>query len=171
MTNAMPVQPTTAASWRVARRDGFVITLPSGNVAKLRPVALDVLITSGKLPDILTPIAAKSLWVEEDVANIANVPEMAKGFADLVNFILPAAFMEPRVVCDREPGEGEIHIEDIDFEDKVAVFTLATSGAATLNKFREQQARNVVAIPDSEGHSVKTKRPGKNKGSLDGAPV
>ncbi len=159
MTNA-PIVPTSAATWRVARRDGFIITLPSGYVAKLRPVALDVLITSGKLPDILTPIAAKTLWMEEEISDIANIPEMAKGFADLVNFVLPAAFMEPVVVCDREPKAGEISIEDIDFADKVAVFNLATSGAATMSKFREQQARNVVAVPDGENDGNETEQAG-----------
>lgn len=150
MKNA-PIVPTSAATWRVARRDGYIITLPSGNVAKLRPVALDVLITSGKMPDILTPLAAKMLWVEEEIADIAKVPEMARGFADLVNFVLPAAFMEPVVVIDREPKEGEIHIADIDFEDKVAIFNLVTSGATVMTKFREQQARNVESVPDGEG--------------------
>lgn len=166
MSNTLP---TSAAAWRKPREEGFLITLPSGNVARLRPVALDVLITSGKLPDMLTPIAAKTLWVEEDVTAVGEIPELAKGFAELVNFVLPAAFLEPVVIADGEPGAGEIHIEDIDFSDKVAVFNLVTSGAASLGKFREQQTRSLDTVPDGKSNGVTTKRPARPKRQVDGA--
>jgi len=161
--------PTPAAAWRKPREEGFLITLPSGNVARLRPVALDVLITSGRLPDMLSPIAAKTLWVEEDVSKVGDVPELAKGFADLVNFIVPVSFMEPEVVTEGEPGDGQIHIEDVDFGDKVAVFNLVTSGAATLRQFRDQQEGNVDVVPNGKSNGVTTKRASRNKRPVDGA--
>lgn len=155
MTKSTQPEVTTAAVWKLARKEGEIITLPSGNVARLRPVSLDILITSGTMPDMLTPVAAKTLWSDEgtDYNDIAALPEMAKGFADLVNFVVPAAFIEPVVVeKDKKPGTDQISIEDVEFGDKVAVFNLATSGAATLRKFREQQARNVEDVPDNESN-------------------
>ena len=169
MTKNGTLTPTSAAMWRTPREEGFLITLPSGNVARLRPVALDVLITTGKLPDILTPIAAKTLWTEEDTDKIANAPELAKGFAELVYFVQPAAFLEPVVIADGEPGDGEIHIEDIDFSDKVAVFNLATAGADALRKFCNKQTAALEPVPNGKSNSVKTKRSSRNKRPVDSA--
>lgn len=149
-------QVTGAAVWRKPRQEGYVITLPSGNTARLRPVALDVMITSGKLPDILTPIAAKTLWAEIETEEIGNVAEMASGMADLFGIVCKAAFMEPAVV-DKPKADNEISLEDISFEDKAAVFQLAIQPAKVLERFREQQAAGVESVPDSKDGKDKAK--------------
>lgn len=143
------VKPTSGRDWRKARLEGETVTLPSGNIATLRPVALDLLITSGKLPDLLTPIAAKSLFVEESAATIADQAELAKGYAELINLIVPLAMLSPRITP--EPvKDDEISLDDLEFSDKVAIFNLATGGATVLKSFREQQERHVAVTPDSE---------------------
>ena len=58
--NGKEPQITSGVKWRQPREEGIIVPLPSGNVARLRPVALDVMISSGKLPDMLTPVAAKT---------------------------------------------------------------------------------------------------------------
>lgn len=145
-------KPTSANEWRKPREEGYVVTLPSGHAARLRPVALDVLIITGKLPDLLTPLAAKSLWLETDSEKIGNEAEQARGYAELVNLIVPAAMLEPRMVTDPQ-NDDEIGPEDMDFVDKVAVFQLATQPAEVLRRFRDQQARDVATISDSEDDS------------------
>lgn len=142
--------PTPGATWRQPRLEGYVVNLPSGNFARLRPVAIDILIANGKIPDLLTPIAARSLWEETATDQIANQAEMAKGFADLVNIIVPAAMMQPRIV-DNPQGDDEISLDDLDFGDKLAIFQLATGGSATLKAFCKQQAANLAALLNSEG--------------------
>lgn len=144
------VTPTSGRAWRKAREEGYIITLPSGNVAKLRPVALDVLITSGKLPDLLTPIAARTLWTEDSPQKIAEQAELAQGYAELVNVIVPAAFLSPRIV-DSPQADDEISLDDLDFTDKVAVFNLCTAPAAALETFRNQQAANVDTLRNGKG--------------------
>lgn len=141
--------PTPGSTWRKPRTVGETVTLPSGNVATLRPVALDMLIASGKLPDLLTPIAAKSLWTETDTSTIADQVETAKGFAELVNLIVPAAMLTPRIV-ENPQGDDEISLEDIDFSDKIAIFQLATGGSQVLKSFREQQEKRMEPVPDGE---------------------
>lgn len=142
-------KPTSGATWRKPREEGEVVTLPSGNVARLRPVALDQLIISGKLPDLLTPIAAKSLWTETDTASIGDQVETAKGFAELVNLVVPLAMLTPRIVADPQ-ADDEISMDDIEFSDKIAIFQLATGGSTVLRAFRERQEADVDALPDSE---------------------
>jgi len=133
---------TSAAEWREPREKGFTVTLPSGNVARIRPVALDVMIRDGSLPDLLSPIAAKALWTETDVEQIGEIAELATGMAELFGQVCKAAFMEPRVVENVEDlGEGEIALSDVAFDDKAFVFQLAIQPAQILRKFCEQQAR------------------------------
>lgn len=141
--------PTPGAAWRKPREVGETVRLPSGNIATLRPVALDQLMLSGKIPDLLTPIAAKSLWTETDTSSIADQVETAKGFAELVNLIVPAAMLAPRIVEVAE-ADDEITLADIEFSDKIAIFQLATGGATVLKSFREQQEERLAASPHGE---------------------
>lgn len=163
-------KPTSGATWRKPRTEGEVVTLPSGNVARLRPVALDQLIISGKLPDLLTPIAAKSLWTETDTSTIADQVETAKGFAELVNLVVPLAMMEPRIVADPQ-ADDEIAMDDIEFSDKIAIFQLATGGSTVLRAFRERQEANVDAVPDSEDVRPATEQPSDDSRLVGGVTV
>ena len=148
--------PTPAKAWRQPREEGYLITLPSGNIARLRPVALDVLILSGELPDLLSPIAAKMLWEETDVAELANAAELATGTAKLMNHVCRAAMMEPVVAAvGEEPKDGEIALEDIDFQDKSIIFQLAISPAVAMRNFRDRQAAGVDTVQDGEGDGDK----------------
>lgn len=151
--------PTPGSAWRKPREQGEIVTLPSGNVARLRPVAVDALLAAGRIPDLLSPIAAKTLWVETDTASIAEQAESAKGFADLINLIVPLAMIEPRVV-DNPEGEGEIALEDVDFSDKIAIFQLATGGSTVLRQFRLNQEKRVATVHDGENLQPATEPPG-----------
>lgn len=143
---------TAASKWREPREKGFVVTLPSGHVARIRPVALDVMIQDGSLPDLLSPIAAKALWTETNVEEIANVAEMATGMSELFGVVCKATFIEPRVVNDMEDlDDDEIALADVSFDDKSFVFQLAIQPAQILHKFCEQQARDVELVRDSDG--------------------
>jgi len=142
---------TSATEWREAREVGFVVTLPSGNAARIRPVAMDVMIQDGTLPDLLSPLAAKSLWTEMDTKFIGDTAELAIGMAELFGQVCKAAFLEPRVVDDAEDlGDGEIALEDVSFDDKGYVFQLAIQSAQVLRKFCEQQAGNVEPTHTSD---------------------
>lgn len=143
------LKPTSGQQWRKAREVGETIRLPSGNIATLRPVPLDQLMLSGKIPDLLTPIAARSLWAETDTSNIADQVETAKGFAELINLIVPLAVLRPRIV-DNPQSDDEISLEDIDFSDKIAIFQLATGGSQTLSLFRKGQEADVEPVSDGE---------------------
>lgn len=168
MSKNSATKVTTGLSWRKPREEGFLVTLPSGNTARLRPVALDVLITSGKLPDLLTPVAASTLFQEQDVAKIGEQGKVAQQYAELINAVVPAAFLSPRIV-ESPTEDDEISLDDVDFSDKVAVFNLATAGAVALRSFRDRQAAGVGALPDGKGNGDKAKRARRSKRAVDGA--
>ena len=150
--NGSTKKVTLGKAWRKAREEGEAVALPSGNVARIRPVALDVLLTSGNLPDLLSPIAAKTLWTEVDTDQIADMAETAIGMAELVNIVCQASFVEPRIV-DEATADDEITLEDIDFLDKTSVFQLATQPAEVLRRFRQQQEGNVDPVLDGQNDS------------------
>lgn len=160
--NGKEPQVTSGSLWRKPREEGVVVPLPSGNIARLRPVALDVMITSGKLPDMLTPLAAKTLWTEMEPEDIGDVSELATGMADLFGFVCKAAFIEPKVV-DNPKKEDEISLDDIDFRDKAAVFQLAIQPAEVLQKFRDGQIAGLAALPADEGDRPKAKSDSRSK--------
>lgn len=145
---------SSGRAWRQARERGEVVRLPSGNVVRLRAVALDAMILAGDLPDLLTPIAAKSLWTEANETEIGNSLSLAKGYAELVHRIIPLAMMDPRVV-DNPTADDEITLADLDFGDKVAIFQIATQPAEVLARFRAQQAAVLAAIHHGQnnGHT------------------
>lgn len=144
---------TSGASWRQARQAGSVVMLPSGNVIKMRAVPLDQLIITGQLPDLLTPIAAKSLWTTTDEKEIGNTLDLAKGYIELVNRIVPMAVVAPKIV-DRPAADDEIELLDLDFGDRVAIFQLATQPAGVLAEFRREQAAKLAAVRNGEGQPL-----------------
>lgn len=146
---------TPAAQWRKARLEGHVVRLPSDNVVRMRQVPMDLLILGGKIPDILTPVAAKALWVDTDAESLGNEADLAKGFMELMNLIVPLALVEPRMVAEPK-ADDEIAPEDMDFNDRLAVFQLATQPVEVLRSFREQQARDVEPVRDGDGDGPAT---------------
>lgn len=148
MTEQLIVTP--GATWRQPRTAGYIVQLPSGNVARLRPVALDVLVGNGTIPDLLSPLAAKALWDETSGAQIAADPKLAVDYMALINAIVPAAMLEPLVV-DNPTADNEITLVDLDFTDKIFVFNLAIGPVETLRRFREQQTKRLHALQNGDG--------------------
>jgi len=151
-------KPTSGSEWRKPREDGYVIKLvTSGNSVRLRPVALDMLIATGSIPDILTPAAAKILWDGPDAGLIAERNEIDREFIALVNTIVPAAMLYPRVV-DTPQADDEISLDDLDFSDKVAIYQLAIQPAAVLRRFCDQQKADVEPVHDGQDDEPATEQ-------------
>lgn len=159
------LQPTPAAEWRRIREEGVVVPLPySGFNAKIRTVALDVLIKTGRIPDILTSEAIKSLFQETPVEELIGNKELFVLYADIMDVVMPAAFMEPEVAMPGvAPMEHQIANEDIDYRDKAILFNITTAGSLALRLFRDQQAGNVQTVPNGQNDVSKSKRTRKPK--------
>ena len=142
--------PTTAVEWKKPREEGELVPLPSGNWARLRPVDLLKMVKMGRIPDLLSPIAAKAVWAEQNPEEIGDSLEMAMQYNDLMGVILPAVFIEPKVALpDTEPADDEIAIEDIELNDRMVAFNLAISGVSAMRQFRERQEEFMAVVSDS----------------------
>jgi len=159
--------PTSAAEWRKPREEGYTVTLPSGKIARLRPVALDMLVAAGRIPDTLTAIAAKALWGGDDNDEGDPVESLqdATDYIEFVNLITRAAMLEPRI-CDqseradivREDGErirtvedtNCIMLDDIELDDRVMIQRVALLPATQMRRFRDRQIAGMEALSDGE---------------------
>lgn len=164
------LRATSGSAWREPRQAGVPVQLPSGNIARLRPVEPQALLKQGEIIDILTPLVAKMLFQGADATaetiaqvigdatagtddNPAQLQEAAARLADLervCDIVCKAAFVDPRVV-DEPQAENEIAPDDIELSDKVHVFTLALRGAAALRHFRYEPSADVESVPDEQG--------------------
>lgn len=163
-------RPTSGSTWRRPYVEGEVVQLPSGNYARLRPVALDMLVAKGEIPDFLTNVAAMTLWVETDMEKASENGELLKQFTELVNLIVPAVFMDPKIVDDPQ-ADDEISIEHVSFTDKAAAFQLAIQGAEAMRRFREQQEADVAARSNRNNNGDTGLSVGADSGPLDSSAV
>lgn len=130
---------TSINEWRDSRIKEM--TLPSGNVIKLKRAGLMDLIEQGGIPDTLGPLAAE--LASKQQVKILNVDEL-KRYVEIVNLVVKASAVEPRV--SDEPGDNSLGVREMDFTDRVQIYLWANGVATTLRPFRpEQQKRTFPA--------------------------
>lgn len=108
-----------------------LVELPSGNVARLLRPQLSVMLKRGQIPNPLLPAA---------VASMDGGVEDAKAALELVDFLVAAAFVEPKVTVDQDAGEGELSVDALSEADKAFVVKWTQRGVAALATFREERA-------------------------------
>lgn len=146
---------TPAAEWRRPREEGIEIQLPSGKVVRLRPVSMSTMLLDGSIPDLLSPLAAKTIWIgdksleAEDELSFEKIKDVAPEMLKLHNIITKEGLVYPRVVDDPQEDD-EISLKDIDDGDKAAVFAYVTQGVYALEFFRDQQSADVESVPNGE---------------------
>lgn len=150
----MALRATAGRTWRAAREEGFEQLLPSGNVARLRPVALADLVAQGKVPDLLTPLVMRMAFEGID-AEPSELHDVERGqewtAAVLATYaaVCRAAFVSPRIVDDPQ-ADDEIAIDDVDLFDRASVFFISTRGVETLRRFRLGPETDVDAVSDGQ---------------------
>ena len=129
--------------------------LPSAEIwVRLRPVALDVLMMSGKIPDTLTPMAASVLWepriyTSDEAKEILERTQAIRERVELINIVCAAGMAEPRIVDD-PTADDKIGSDDLDFVDKFTIYQLVTQPAGWLHRFRAEQTPDVAVVLDDE---------------------
>ena len=145
-----PIMPASAGDWRKLNKTTTVTTLAySGLTVEIGTIQMDQLLLAGKIPDLLTPIVAEALW--SPVGQGRDVAELSdqKGFFELVNIVVGAALIAPRVVA-KPAADDEIAIDDLSFLDKITIYRTATQPLGVLHRFRVEQEPTVDAVPEGE---------------------
>lgn len=149
---AQRLRVTSGKQWRERVRGGVVLRFPSGFVGRVRGVQPDALLTSGKIPDQLTPLIAALMDGRADLEAPETI-EALKAQTALVDAVCRSALVDPRIVDDPQ-ADDEIGIGDLEWPDKQ--FLMGVLGATTrgLELFRDKQERNVVSVGSAEGHDA-----------------
>jgi hypothetical protein len=180
MTQLNGAHATNGREWRQLREqlkeEGVLYQLPSSmNWIRLRLVSIDALMLAGRIPDFLTPLAASVLWqpkwiTQDEAQKILEDAKSAREYIELINIIVPAAMMEPRIV-DNPQADDEISLDDLDIHDRFHIFNLAKQPQGWLHRFRHEQAANVEPVHDSEAEQPATEPASTDSGPVDGSTV
>lgn len=162
-------QITAASEWG-ADKQGFVVELPSGRVARIkRSLDLSALLKQGRIPNPLNSIIMEMVRTKKQDFDIAKLdPDAMQQFMKLVDDIMCRCFVEPRCQQPPErlpgedinayqeradawaPAEGSIHVEWVSEIDKMFVFAVAQGAATDLAPFREAESADVEAVGSVE---------------------
>jgi hypothetical protein len=135
--------------WR-QRNAPVEVELPSGPVVLLRKVHIVDLVLNGTVPATLVTEAQQySREGKLDAARLMSDPKEMEKWLGLINPVVMAAFVEPKV--GRESSADQLGIEEISGGDKLAVFQWCNEGAAALEPFRAQPDKRVEPVPDGAG--------------------
>lgn len=107
------------------------VELPSGNVPLLRKPQLLAMMKLGQIPNPLLELAVAAV-------NGGASTDFAKT-AEFIDFLVSAAFVEPRVVLEGEPGEGELSIGEITDQDKTFVVNWTQRETRAVEPFRSER--------------------------------
>ncbi len=146
-----PLEPMSAMAWRKLTEEGEVIQLPGGLVARIRTVSMETMVLSGEIPDILTPIAMRTLFKETKLSEIGDDADVSKEWIELVHLVVPAAMVDPRIAPDDIPTDDFLTLSELGWDDKLAIFQLAIMSVDALASFRKIQEEDVESVSDSEG--------------------
>lgn len=131
---------TSAGQWRQMREEGIVLQLPSGFCARLRPLSLEVLWKSGRLPSQLQAITAELIKTggtyNPDPATLVHDAVM---FIELQEVMLKEIFLEPQIVDEVNDPDTEILFEHVTGEDRNWAIWWAQSPQRAVANFREEQ--------------------------------
>lgn len=164
MTQTNGFHATNGAEWRKVREEGYFVQLPSSlSWVKLRPVAIDALMISGRIPDLLTPLASSHLWAprwiaQDEAKQLMAEAKSAREYTELISIIVRAAMLEPKIV-DVPQADDEITLDDLDIHDKFNIFNLMTQPLGWLRRFRDEQSADVEPVLHSEGNQPEGEQP------------
>ena len=140
---------TSAREWRARakrlREGGEEITLPSGLTARVRNVPVGLFALHGNIPDSLSPIIAEMIGGSPQSVVQHNPMLLLQAQYSLMNQVAKFAFVSPRIV-DEPQGDDEIHIDDVDDDDKAALMGLLGLPAQQLATFCAQQSASVESV-------------------------
>lgn len=148
---AVPPNGTDTMNERLQRirqnRAPREVTLSDGSTILIRPVKLQNLVMNKRIP--LTLVRKMERMDRTPTGGIRL--EDAVEVTEAIDAVVMAAAVDPRITV--EPTEETLGLDEIDFEDRVLIFTEANRTAAALAPFpvSGQPGSGDDAAPGSEG--------------------
>ena len=150
---------TSAKEWKRLRKEGVLVELPSGMVARLRPVSIiDLWRSSGSIPDGLTAIIGDLLVNGTVSAQKSEMTaELITSIAELYTMVCRAAFVEPAIVDSPRDNAEEIALEDLSQADREFTLAWVSTPTTELKPFLTEQGQSLESVEPSAGVRSKAK--------------
>lgn len=164
LKEAQALKPTPSEEWKSPRQLGFLVKLPSGNVARIkRLLDLPGLLKNGLVPNPLASHIQKSLEEGMDTLQLSDLSADAQIQAlDLIDDGVVRSMIEPRVLLVPEginpdvfeTPPGSISIMDLTLEDRMFVYQAAQGGTADPDRFRGINVESAQRIAESRRQPI-----------------
>jgi hypothetical protein len=172
----MPTKkPTTKTQWKKTV-GGTELEVPSGNVALVRRLGLQVFVKKGVIPNSLMPMVNKAISsgefdVKDELEGLNE--QMLEDIIALYDAILLECVVEPHVspvpllsqvhvdagLCGPDDignpvpyalrDQEELYVDEVDFQDKVFIFQWVVGGTRDVESFRAEQDAAMDALRSS----------------------
>lgn len=155
----MSKKATSARDWK-KKSKGEEVEVPSGNIALVRPLGMDVFLKKGVIPNSLMPIVQKALndKTAPSREDIKFDPDNLEEVITMADTIVCNIMIEPKVSPvppeDQERKEDVLYVDEVDFEDKMFLFSWAMRSADELKPFRGTAQADVAPVPSGEDVEV-----------------
>lgn len=176
----MPVQPTEARSWK---KPGAILTLPSGNVLRVKNPGIMAMAHKGLIPNSLMTLIMGSVQKGNEVKaeeifdsniEISDMFEMMDSAIMLMAVdpeIHPVPVWEDEDVlaencrqsqlgeqADSKKDDALVYIDDVPEEDKMFIWQWATGGTADVEQFRRESSNMLAGLPGLSNVASPAKR-------------
>lgn len=149
--------PTSAAAWKKGTSSGTLVRVPSGKLIRIKTPGMGVFMKSGIVPNALMPIIQEAMKqgkepTEEDMAKMLGDTEMIAQIAELADEITIFCALDPQVnpVPETEDDRSDelLYVDEIDFGDKMYIFSVAVGGVAAYERFRQESGLDVGPVSE-----------------------
>lgn len=172
--------PTPASGWKKA---GALLTLPSGNVLRVKNPGIMEMAHQGLVPNSLMTMIMSSvskgneLKAEEIFDADLNIADMFEMMDSAIMLMAVEPEIHPVPVWDEEDVQAErcrrdqigqpalakqdpelLYISDVGEEDKMFIWQWATGGTADVEQFRRESSDMLGTLPGRKAVASPTKR-------------
>lgn len=118
-----------------AKKDGELVELPSGLVFRLAKPSISRLLKDNVFPQSLVATAIK---MDSNTNQPVSREEYLQSL-EVIDTIVHRAAVSPKVVLsEKDVDDDSVLVEDLDDQDKVAIYLYVQTGVKPLESFRSQ---------------------------------
>jgi hypothetical protein len=150
------LKPSSGREWR-KEAEGVLLELPSGKLARVRGVSVQLLVRLGRIPDAMTPVIADIMIGKLDDLPVPQTVEELQAHLELIDEVARASFLEPKIV-DKPKADNEITLDDVEDVDRMYLFEYLGRSTRELENFRVVSESDVELVGDAKGHGKASKR-------------
>lgn len=153
------VEATPVSEWKKSATPAGnpPMELPSGKFMQIRKVGFQAFLRTGMVPNSLMAIVQSSIdrgvAPEKELSKIMDDPKKLDDMLVMVDDVVVFVAMSPEVnkVPDKGTARSDdlLYVDELDDDDKMYIFGVATGDTADVATFRGEQAKRMAVVQRS----------------------